>query len=209
MAKHGKKCFILGNSMKMKCLIRILFSLTLLSSFDFSQIKLNEPEKVVLSFYKWYLKDVYLKNIIEAPVVKLTKDGIYQIDTTDYIKFLNQSDYFSIQFYKSEIAMFIACNKKLRDINPKQKEDAPCFPANLVKGHECDFLCYMAWTGGQGESLNTVGIVKSEVTADSAKVITVLGDSISGPYSYPIVSLMNEHNKWKISRIEVSYEKPN
>jgi len=66
----------------------------------------------------------------------------------------------------------------------------------------------MAWTVVK-EKAEYGRIVKSEVTADSAKVITVLGDSISGPYSYPIVSLMNEHNKWKISRIEVSYEKPN
>jgi len=41
-----RKCFILGNSMKMKCLIRILLSLTCYLRLIQSN-KLNEPEKVV------------------------------------------------------------------------------------------------------------------------------------------------------------------
>jgi hypothetical protein len=46
------------------------------------------------------------------------------------------------------------------------------------------------------------------VTGNNAKVFAVIGDSVSGYYSYPSVTLLRERNKWKISRLEISYEKP-
>jgi hypothetical protein len=193
--------------------MKYIIHLFIFSAFIFSgvktQSKFNAPEKAVLKFYRWYLKDIYLKKSVESPEVKLTRDSVYQIDATNHIEFIKRSGYFSSKFYPNEIPMFSACNKQLIKVNPKEVIESGGFPSAFVNGNDCSFLEYKVWTGGQGERLNTVDVVGSIIFGDSAEVNAVVGDSLSGPYSYPRVSLFKEHNKWLISRIIISYDKSN
>ncbi len=164
----------------------------------------NEAEQVVFNFYKWYLKDIYLSETSDSPDLKITEDSIHQIDNTKFLKFLNESGYFSKEYYDSKIAKYNACDEVL-----KQKGKELDFPQDAGKNGECDFLGYQIWTGGQGEVLNTVDIVSSTVNKDSAIVIAVIGDSIGNYlYSYPTITLLNENGKWKIRDVEVSYKAP-
>ena len=63
----------------------------------------DEPQMVALKFYKWYLKNIYLKKFVESPGIVLTKDSIYALDATNHKKFLKTSGYFSQKFYGNEI----------------------------------------------------------------------------------------------------------
>lgn len=166
---------------------------------------LNEPEKVTLDFYRYYLKDIYNTNdSVESPSAKLNSNGIYQLDTSEHVKFLNESVYFSSTFYENEIPVFEKCNEDLKTVTVEEVTDAGTFPEEFADA--CDFVFYHQWVGGQGEELNTVDIVKSEVAQEFAKVTVVVGNRESGPYSYPIVTLKKEIGGWKISDIELSFE---
>jgi hypothetical protein len=206
----------------MKQLLNIVLtvglSLTIITSFgDNRQTKtnsvsnndtLNAPEKAVLKFYQWYLKDIYLKKGEEHPGVILTKDSIYKLVRTNHIDFLKNSGYFSDKFYDNEIPMFENCDEQLKKVKPKQVEESGSSPADIFEGkiNVCDFMFYQVWTGGQGEDLSTVQIKNSKVTTDSATVIAVIGDSSGYKYSYPRVTVLKENGAWKISRIVISFK---
>ena len=166
---------------------------------------LKDPEKVVLKFYQWYLKSIYLKKSVEGPEVILTKDSIYKIDVTKHIDFLKECGYFSPKFYDNEIQLFNRCGEQLKKVNAKQVEESGGFAADFVDRNDCSFLSWMVWTGGQGEDLSTVEIKSSIVTADSATVIAVIGDATGYKYSNPTVTLLKENGEWQISRIVISF----
>jgi len=134
----------------------------------------------------------------------LNSNGIYQLDTNEHLKFLNESLYFSDAFYESEIPVFEKCNDDLKTVTIQEVNDSGTFPEEFADA--CDFVFYHQWVGGQGEELNTVDIVKSTVNGDLAVVTTVIGNREFGPYSYPIVTLVKESNGWKISDIEISFD---
>jgi hypothetical protein len=169
------------------------------------------PAEVVRRFYRWYLTAVYLKEPsaeAEAPRALPGKNGRYYLDTTKHRAFLRQAGYFSPRFYANEQLLFDNCNHQLRQVSAKQVEESGSFAGDLVNGSACDFLRWMVWTGGQGESLNTVHIKKTTLLADSAVVVAALGDSASGAdyeYSHPRVTLIKEKGEWKISRITISF----
>ena len=168
----------------------------------------NEPQTVALAFYKWYLKDIYLKKFIESPDVVLSKDSIYVLDATEHKKFLKTSGYFSPKFYENEIATFKDCQDKLRQVSWKAVEESGAVnPAEYVEGNECDFTHYMIWTNRQGETLNKAQIEKCSVKANTALAVLKLSDSLGGGfYSRPHVSMVKENGKWKISKIEVVFD---
>ncbi len=170
---------------------------------------LNEPEKVVLKFYQWYLKSIYLKEHVEVPEVILTKDSIYKIDATKHLDFLKECGYFSSEFYGNETPLFNRCDEQLRKVNSMQVEESGGFAADFVENNDCSFLNWMVWTGGQGEDLSTVEIEKSIISADSATVIAVIGDATGYKYSNPLVTLLKEKGEWKISRIVITYPERN
>jgi len=169
------------------------------------------PAEVVSRFYHWYLKEVYLHEPsveAEGPRLTLAKDGHYQLDPTRHQDFLQKAGYFSPRFYANEAPVFRRCTQQLRQVSAKQAAEAGGFAGDFVKGPACDFLRWMVWTGGQGESVNTVKIKKTTLLADSAVVVVALGDSASGAayeYSYPSVTLVQEKGEWKISRITIAF----
>ena len=164
----------------------------------------DDPGKVVLNFYKWYLKSIYLKKSVEGPEVILTKDSIYEIDATKHINFLKESGYFSPKFYENEIQLYNRCGEQLKKVNVKQVEESGGLAADFVESEDCSFLSWMVWTGGQGEELSTVEIKSSNSKADIATVIAVIGDETGFKYSNPTVTLVKENGEWKISKILIS-----
>ncbi|KAF2509105.1 hypothetical protein [Flavobacterium foetidum] len=168
----------------------------------------NEPQNVALAFYNWYLKDIYLKKFVESPDVVLSKDSIYVLDVSEHKKFLKTSGYFSSKFYENEKLSFKDCEDKLRTVSWKQVEESGAVnPAEYVEGNECAFTHYMIWTNGQGETLNKAEIEKYSVKANTAVVVLKVSDSLEGGfYSRPHVSMVKENGKWKISKIEVTFE---
>ena len=172
-------------------------------------LRLNSPESVALSFYNWYLKDIYLKKSVESPELFLNEDSVYVLDPRAHIKFLNESGYFSTKFYENEVKMFDSCNDKLSKINPHEVEDNGYFPPELAGDDNCRFLECMIWTLGQGETLNTAKVKSSTIDKDSANVIITIGDTLAGDFSYSHVTLLKEKDKWKISRIRVDFDKNN
>lgn len=176
-----------------------------------TQPSTRPPAEVVRRFYRWYLTKVYLHEPsleAEGPSPTLAKNGHYQLDPTRHQRFLQQASYFSPRFYANESQVFKRCNQQLQQVSAKQVAESGSFAGDLVKGPACDFLRWMVWTGGQGESLNTVKIKKTTLLADSAVVVAALGDSESGSayeYSYPTVTLVQEKGKWKISRITIAF----
>ena len=171
---------------------------------NFKSKVLNEPEKVTLDFYQYYLRDIYKKYYsIESPSAKLNSDGIYQLDPTEHIKFLNESGYFSPKFYENEIPLFEKCNDDLKAVSVQEVNESGTFPEEFAS--TCDFVFYHQWVGGQGEELNTVDIINSEIIGNTASVTAVVGSRESGPYSYPVVTLLSENGEWRISDIEISF----
>ncbi|MFB9077953.1 hypothetical protein ACFFLS_04705 [Flavobacterium procerum] len=168
----------------------------------------NEPQNVALAFYKWYLKDIYLKKFVESPDVVLSKDSIYVLDTSEHKKFLETSGYFSPKFYENEVVSFRNCENKLRSVSWKKVEESGAVnPAEYVEGNECAFTHYMIWTNGQGENLDTAEIEKYSIKDNTALVIIKLSNSPEGGfYSRPHVSMVKENDKWKISKIEVHFD---
>ena len=167
------------------------------------QIKktLNEAEKVTLTFYETYLKNFYEGDGHETPVVGITTDSTYYLDTLDHIKFLDKLGCFSSEYYKNRTEVYNACRAELKKLNPGELDGPP--------DGDCAFMTFMIWTGGQGETLNTADILKSSITDSTAKVVVAIGDSIGKYiYSYPTVELIREDNKWKISGIDLSYDRP-
>lgn len=63
-----------------------------------SKLNIETPESVAFNFYKWYLKDIYLKKNVESPEVKLNKDSIYVLDTQKHKKFIEENSFFSKSF---------------------------------------------------------------------------------------------------------------
>ena len=176
---------------------------------------LNEPEKVAYDFYQYYLTNIYGKNEkFEFPDDKLNNDGIYQLDLTEHIKLLNESGFFSPQFYENEKPEFNLCNEGLKTVSVKEVNDALFgqFPEHFVKNGGCGFMRGYRWVGGMGETLDIVNVVKSEISGDMAKVTVVIGqkedDRYSYNYSYPVVTLLKEDGQWKISDIKLSFDKP-
>jgi hypothetical protein len=173
--------------------------------------RIMPPAEVVSRFYRWYLKEVYLHepNVeAEGPSPTLAKTGRYQLDPTRHQGFLQQAGYFSARFYANEARVFQRCNQHLQQVSAKQVAKSGSSAVDLVKGPACDFLRWMVWTGGQGESLNTVKIKQTTLLADSAVVVAALGDSASGAayeYSNPTVTLVQEKGEWKISRITIAF----
>jgi hypothetical protein len=172
----------------------------------------NDPEKVAIDFYQYYLTNVYGKNNqIAAPTVRLT-GGIYQIDPTQYLKFLNESGFFSSTFYQNELPKFDTCNKALKTITVKQVTDSGGFPTDFVPGDACGFMSFNQWVGGQGEKLDTANVLNSKINSDMAQVTLVIGQKLdetySYNYSYPTITLVRENGKWKIGGITVAFKKP-
>jgi hypothetical protein len=171
----------------------------------------GSPAEVVSRFYQWYLRDIYLQEPsldAEGPRARPNKNGHYYLDTSKHRAFLRKSGYFSPRFYANEQLLIENCNHQLRQVSVKQVEKSGGSAGDLVDGSACDFLRWMVWTGGQGESLNTVNIKKTTLRADSAVVVAALGDSASGAayeYSQPRVTLFKEKGEWKISRITISF----
>jgi len=73
----------------------------------------NQPEKIVLNFYRWYLKNVYQKEMVESAEVKLTTDSLYQLDASKHLAFLKKVGYFSSSFYENERSVYKACDSAL------------------------------------------------------------------------------------------------
>jgi hypothetical protein len=186
-------------------------SSTLQTSDASSRAHAVPPTEVVSRFYEWYLREVYLKEPgveAEGPRAVLAKNGHYQLDLTKHQAFLRNAGYFSSRFYPNERRVFERCNQQLWQVSAKQVVESEGFVGDLVDGPACDFLRWMVWTGGQGESINTVTIKKTTLRADSAIVVAALGDSASEAayeYSYPRVILVKEKGAWKISRITISF----
>jgi hypothetical protein len=168
----------------------------------------NEPQIVALQFYKWYLKDIYLKKDVESPEIVLTKDSVFVLDATKHKNFLKTSGYFSQKFYENEIGIFIDCENKLKFIKWAEVEKSGAVnPADFVEGNECDFTSYKVWTNGQGEPFSRVEIQKYTTKNDISLVVLNLSDSLQGGfYSKPYVSMIKENGKWKISKIRVGFE---
>jgi len=167
----------------------------------------DEPQIVALKFYKWYLKDIYLKKFVESPDIVLTKDSIYVLDATNHKKFLETSGYFSEKFYENERIIFKDCEDKLRLVKWKDVEESGAVnPAEYVTGNECVFTHYMVWTNGQGESINKAEIEKFTTKADKSLVVLKLSDSLYGGFSKSRVSMVKENGKWKISKIDATFE---
>ncbi len=166
------------------------------------------PSEQVLKFYTWYLHEFYLKKPVEAPEIVLSPDSSsYHLDPAEHLAFLKSSGYFSDKFYERELPACNACEAKLRSIDARSILRAGGSPIDPVDGRACAFLGWMPWTGGQGETLNTVNLVGADQIADSATVTIMLSDSAAEPYSYPRVTLLKEKNAWKICRIVISYDK--
>lgn len=169
---------------------------------------INEPQEVAFQFYKWYLKDIYLKKTVETPDIILSKDSTYVLDATNHKNFLKSSNYFSEKFYDNEIGIFKDCANKLKLVNWKEVEKTGTVnPAEFVSGNDCDFTHYMIWTNGQGETINKVKLEKFEINGKFATVHLKLLDSLRGGfYSKPKVTMINEKGNWKILKIEVGFE---
>lgn len=167
----------------------------------------NEPQQVALKFYKWYLKDIYLKKYVESPGIKLTKDSTYVLDATKHKEFLKSSGYFSSKFYDNEISTFKNCENQLKTVKWKEVEKSGAVnPADFVKSNDCNFTFYMVWTNGQGEILNKAEIEKYSTKGNSSLVTLKLSDSTERAFfSRPEVSMIKEGGKWKISKINVSF----
>jgi hypothetical protein len=162
------------------------------------------PEEVVLQFYNWYLKEIYLKSTLERPDVKLTKESIYQIVPKVQFDKLKKTGFFSDEFYKNELIIYNACNVQLRKVKIKDVDKCGCSPSEFVKNDDCDFLSYYPWTGGQGENLNKVTISKVTTSGDLSNVTAEISEA-NTPYSHPIVTLLKEDRIWKISKIELLF----
>jgi hypothetical protein len=180
-----------------------------ISNQTISYIKEKPPQDVVLQFYNWYLKNVYLKsplnkpNIIDHPEVK-NINGSYQITSKNQFDKLRKTGFFSEGFFKSELVVFNACNVQLKKVKVKDVEECGCSPTTFVKTSDCDFLEGYTWVGGQGEDLKTVKIFKVVTIGDKSKVTATIGDG-TVEFSHPVVSLIKENNDWKIIKIDLKY----
>lgn len=175
-----------------------------------STSSLNEPAKVVVNFYKYYLSNIYAKkDELAAPTVKL-ENGIYKLDSSAHLDFLNKSGFFSKDFYSNELPQFNLCDDALKTVSVSEVSKTGGMPTDFVKGDACSFLLYYQWVGGQGEALNTVHVVSSNTTGNVAVVTVAIGqqtdDTDNYIYSYPSVSLVDEAGLWKIASIRVSFK---
>lgn len=168
----------------------------------------EKPETVALNFYKWYLKDIYLKRYVESPEIVLNDKKIYVIDSKKHKKFLDRSGYFSPTFYKNELIVYKNCENKLRFVNWQEIEESGAVnPAENVEGNDCNFTSYMIWTNGQGEVLNKAKLLQSRINGEKALVKLQLSDTISkSDFSQPLVSMVKEKGRWKIAKIEVTFD---
>jgi len=166
--------------------------------------KYVDPESVVQNFYKWYLSSIYLKKSVEAPEVILTKDSVYELDASKHLEFLSECGYFSSKFYENEIQLFKKCDEQLKKVDVKQVEESGGLALDFVGNEDCSFMNWKAWTGGQGEILNTVKIASSYINDKLANVVVAIGDSTGFVYSTPNVTLIKEDREWKISKIVIT-----
>lgn len=167
---------------------------------------ISSQGQVVLRFYNWFLRGPYLSaaDNFETPAIKLTKDSIYQIAFETQFDSLKHTGYFSKDFFKNQLQNYNACNIQLKKVNTKDVDKCGCSPVELIEGNDCDFLTYNSWTGGQGETLNKVTILKTQMINDVSKVTVALGDK-NEVYSRPEVILTKEDGEWRISRITIRY----
>ena len=106
---------------------------------DATNHKLNlnneTPELVAFNFYKWYLKDIYLKKYVESPEIKLNKDSVYVLDTKKHKKFIEENSFFSKSFYDNEELTFRNCEKELVKVSWKEVEKSGAInPADFLDG---------------------------------------------------------------------------
>jgi hypothetical protein len=160
------------------------------------------PQDVVLQFYNWYFKTTYMKTN-EGPDVKLV-DSKYQIVAERLFNKLKKTGFFSDEFFKNQLIIYNACNVQLKKVNVKDVEKCGCSPAEFVKTTDCDFLSSFPWVGGQGESLNTVKVLKVKTIGNTSKVTATITDS-HVDYSHPEVTLVKENDGWKIAKIDLHY----
>ena len=171
---------------------------------QFSNNLLNDSEKAVFSFYSFYLDSVYLKDSIEDGVYpELTNEGFYQLDRKGYLKFLDESGYFSSQFYENEKSKFDKCDDVLKSIST---DEAESFAELQLPDNSCSFVFSNSWIGGQGENLDTVEVLNSSV--DEVNGISVVNAVIGFKYddgyiaySFPKVILLRKTDGSKISKI--------
>ena len=179
---------------------------------DATNHKLNlnneTPELVAFNFYKWYLKDIYLKKYVESPEIKLNKDSVYVLDTKKHKKFIEENSFFSKSFYDNEELTFRNCEKKLVKVSWKEVEKSGAInPADFLDGNECDFTKYMVWTNGQGEIINKVDYGNCTMRGKYAYVTLKLSDSLAQNfYSKPKITLIKENGDWKILKINIISE---
>lgn len=179
---------------------------------NFSDKQLNEPEEVVLSFYKKYLSGVYLKDIfVDGVYPKLNPQGIYELDREAYIKFLDDSRYFSQQFYENQKPIFDKCDKMLAQLSTYETGSVESFEELTLPDGSCSFVFSNSWVGGQGENLDAVDILESSVDEinNMAVVKVAIGFKYENgyvPYSYPKVTLLKESDGWKISNVKVNFD---
>lgn len=192
-------CFLLiGNLHKMA-----------IADNDIKNIIEKQPKEVVLQFYNWYLKNIYLKSplnkpdVTDHPEVKII-NATYQIISKNQFDKLRKTGFFSEEFFKNELIVFNACNVQLKKVKIKDVEKCGCFPTDFVKTNDCDFLNGYSWVGGQGEDLKTVKISKVNTVGNRSKVTATIGDG-TVDYSHPEVSLVKENDGWKITKIDLHY----
>jgi hypothetical protein len=173
-----------------------------------SKLNIETPESVAFNFYKWYLKDIYLKKNVESPEVKLNKDSIYVLDTKKHKKFIEENSFFSKSFYDNEELTFRNCEKELIKVQWKEVEKSGAVnPADFIDGNECGFLNYMVWTNGQGEIINKVEYDNCIIKGKYAYVTLKLSDSLQQNfYSKPKVTMIKENGNWKILKINIETE---
>ena len=162
---------------------------------------LNAPERVVSTFYHWYLQEIYLHERIECPQVVLRDDGMYHLDSAAHVQFLTESGYFSSTFYQHNLPQYEACNRALHELDTQQIRG---YPSDFIEGSACGFLQYMIWTGGQGEDVTMAEICHSTITEHHANVVAVMRESTGDAYSCALVDLVKEQQTWKIDRIVIS-----
>ena len=159
-----------------------------------NNIENDSAVQAVESFYRWYLDSLYENGAINSPDVVLTKDSIYKLDGTKYLRLLKQSNFFSNNFLEGQKERVNECNEELITEKGQQQYREARFMA--IESKVCDFMNYYPWIGGQGEDIEKIKIIASKIDGDKAKVVVKASQEVN-------VELIKENALWQINKIYI------
>jgi hypothetical protein len=160
----------------------------------------------VLKFFRDYLENDY-GSLKWLPVINYV-DGHYMVSNS-YVEIRSQSGLFSRNYISASQTFVEKCNEGLVAVKKEDVEKWGGSPAALATNNSCNFVSRTPFVDGSQIPLDTVEILNSSETQNTAVVVVALRWSKSSlDDRFAKVSLVKEHGNWKIDSIKNSFVRP-